>query len=162
MAKTRPMISSRVIKESLKLLVSTVTVRRHLCEAKLSTRSSGKVPLLKKRYVLLKVTFCQRTHWPKEKWCNIFNKNVWTYKSKIVLFGSRAAVCQMTPKHSIQATVHCEDGEEMFSRIFNRLCFTPWVASAISRSKSKISVEPSKLMQWNPGSRGNDYVRDKF
>uniref|UniRef100_A0A3Q3VI99 Transposase Tc1-like domain-containing protein n=1 Tax=Mola mola TaxID=94237 RepID=A0A3Q3VI99_MOLML len=87
MAKAQPMISSRMIKDSLELPVSTVTVRRRLCEANLLTRIPRKVPLLKKRHVQKKRLQFAKEHinWPKEKWRNI----LWTDESKVVLFGSK-------------------------------------------------------------------------
>uniref|UniRef100_A0A3Q3W833 Transposase Tc1-like domain-containing protein n=1 Tax=Mola mola TaxID=94237 RepID=A0A3Q3W833_MOLML len=74
MAKAQPMISSRMIKDSLELPVSTVTVRRRLCEANLFTRIPRKVPLLKKkRHVQKRLQFAkEHINWPKEKWRNIF------------------------------------------------------------------------------------------
>ncbi|KAI3361287.1 hypothetical protein L3Q82_013469 [Scortum barcoo] len=87
MAKTQPMISSREIKDGLP--VSTVTIRRRLCEANLSARSPRKVPLLnKKKDALKRIRFAkEHTNWSKEKWRNI----LWTDESKIVLFRPRAA-----------------------------------------------------------------------
>uniref|UniRef100_A0A3Q3VY81 Transposase Tc1-like domain-containing protein n=1 Tax=Mola mola TaxID=94237 RepID=A0A3Q3VY81_MOLML len=86
MAKAQPMISSRMIKDSLELPVSTVTVRRRLCEANLFTRIPRKVPLLKKRHVQKRLQFAkEHINWPKEKWRNI----LWTDESKVVLFGSK-------------------------------------------------------------------------
>ena len=80
------MVSTRHFKEHLKLPVSTVTIRRRLCEVKLPARSLRKVPLLKKRHVLKRLQFAkEHIDWPKEKWRNI----LWTDESKIVLFGSR-------------------------------------------------------------------------
>uniref|UniRef100_A0A3Q4BQC4 Transposase Tc1-like domain-containing protein n=1 Tax=Mola mola TaxID=94237 RepID=A0A3Q4BQC4_MOLML len=76
MAKAQPMISSRMIKDSLELPVSTVTVRRRLCEANLFTRIPRKVPLLKKRHVQKRLQFAkEHINWPKEKWRNIFAGN---------------------------------------------------------------------------------------
>ena len=79
---------SRVIKDlpRSKFPVSAVTIRC-LCEAKLSARSSCKVPLLEKWHVLKRLQFAkEHIDWPKEKWYIIFC----TGESKIVLFGSRA------------------------------------------------------------------------
>uniref|UniRef100_A0A3Q3K398 Transposase Tc1-like domain-containing protein n=1 Tax=Monopterus albus TaxID=43700 RepID=A0A3Q3K398_MONAL len=59
MAKAQPMISSRMIKDSLELPVSTVTVRRRLCEANLFSRIPRKVPLLKKRHVQKRLQFAK-------------------------------------------------------------------------------------------------------
>ena len=86
MAKKQPMISSREIKEDLHLPVSTSTIRRRLCEAKLFARNPRKVPLLKKRHVLKRLQFAkEHIDWPKEKWRNV----LWTDESKIVLIGSK-------------------------------------------------------------------------
>ena len=62
MAKAQPMISSRMIKDSLELPVSTVIIRRRPCEANLFTRIPRKVPL-QKRLQFAK----EHINWPKEK-----------------------------------------------------------------------------------------------
>ena len=80
-AKTQLTISSSVIEEGLKSPVSTITIRRRPCEAKISARSSRTVQLLKKKRLQ-----STKVHigWPKEKLSNM----LWTDESKIVLFGS--------------------------------------------------------------------------
>uniref|UniRef100_A0A3Q3XK05 Transposase Tc1-like domain-containing protein n=1 Tax=Mola mola TaxID=94237 RepID=A0A3Q3XK05_MOLML len=100
MAKAQPMISSRMIKDSLELPVSTVTVRRRLCEANLFTRIPRKVPLLKKRHVQKRLQFAkEHINWPKEKWRNILSHcDLWvpicTWKSSL---GSKS----QDPSHRI-------------------------------------------------------------
>ena len=62
MANTPQMISSRVIKEDLKLPVSTV-IRGCLHEAKRSTRS----PIVEKKHMLKRLQFAkEHIDWPKE------------------------------------------------------------------------------------------------
>lgn len=87
MAKAQQMMSSREIKDQTVTCKCSVTIRRRLCEAKLSTRSPDKVPLLQTRHVLKRLQFAkEHIDWPKEKWRHI----LWTDESVIVLFGSRA------------------------------------------------------------------------
>ena len=111
MAKAQPMISSRRIREDLRLPVSTVTIRRRLCEAKLPARSPRKVPLLKKRHVLKRIQFAkEHIDWPKQKWRNI----LWTDESKIILFGSkghrqfvrRPANTEFKPQYTVKTVKH--------------------------------------------------------
>uniref|UniRef100_A0A3Q0RIL2 Transposase Tc1-like domain-containing protein n=1 Tax=Amphilophus citrinellus TaxID=61819 RepID=A0A3Q0RIL2_AMPCI len=72
MAKTQPMISSRVIRDSLMLPVSTVTITRCLYEANLHVLKRWQFA---KEHIVCHVEKCR----------NI----LWTDESKIVLFGSK-------------------------------------------------------------------------
>ena len=102
----KPMISSRVIKEGLKLPLSTVTIRRCLCEAKLLARSPCKVPVSKKQHVLKRLQVAkEHTH------------ILWTDKCKTVLFGSAGSRQFVRwPQKLKRATVHCEDSEALWRK----------------------------------------------
>ena len=111
MAKIQPIITSRKLKDYLKLPVSAVTVRRRLIAAKLSARSPRKAQLLKKRRVQNRLKFAkEHIDWPKEKWRNI----LWTDESKIVLFwpsGRRQHVrrppgTEFKPQYTVKSVKH--------------------------------------------------------
>uniref|UniRef100_A0A8C2JFD8 Myosin, heavy chain 9a, non-muscle n=1 Tax=Cyprinus carpio TaxID=7962 RepID=A0A8C2JFD8_CYPCA len=125
MAKAQPMITSRMIKDSLELPVSTVTVRRRLCVAILFSRIPRKVPLLKKRHVQKRLQFAkEHINWPKEKWRNI----LWTDESKIVLFGSKVLV------HKVVCGYLClQEKKQLEERISE---FTSNMAEEEEKSKS--------------------------
>ncbi len=99
------MIGSRVTKESLKLPVSTVTIKRRPCEAKLSVKKLPQSPIVTK---MKRLQFAkEHIDWSKEKWHNI----LWTDEERLFFLGLGAADSQTTPKHWIQATVQCENSE---------------------------------------------------
>ncbi|KAJ8349552.1 hypothetical protein SKAU_G00246820 [Synaphobranchus kaupii] len=111
MAKIQPIITSRKIKDDLKLPVSAVTVRRRLIEAKLSARSPRKAPLLKKWHVQNRLKFAkEHINWPKKKWRNI----LWTDESKTVLFGysgrrqyiRRPPGTEFKPQYTVKTVKH--------------------------------------------------------
>ena len=91
-----------VIKDSLKLPVSTVAIRRLLYESKIIGKKLPQSPTLKrKRDMLKRIWFAkERIDWPKEKWLNI----LWAFWVK-----GPQKVREMTPKHWIQAPVYSED-----------------------------------------------------
>lgn len=111
LSKKHPFLSSKHIKSSLNLNVSTSTVRRRLIEANLHARSPRKVPLLTKRHIKQRLIFAkEHADWPLEKWRNI----LWSDESKVVLFGCkgrreyvrRPAGAAFMPQYTIKTVKH--------------------------------------------------------
>lgn len=83
MAKQRPFVTSKKIKNDLELETSTSTIRRRLMEAELYGRSPRKVPHLSKKNIAKRLKFAsEHIIWPLSKWRNI----LWIDESKKVLF----------------------------------------------------------------------------
>lgn len=141
MAKTQPMISSRVTKDSLNLPVSTVTIRDACVKLIYGQEAPAKPHSPKKRHVLKGTQFVtEHISWPKEKWR--------TNESKIVLFGSKGSL--VTTKHGIQVTVHSDSEawwrKHHYTGIFLLICPYLSKGSWISLSISKYFKRSCCLM----------------
>ncbi len=103
MAKTQPMISSRVIKQSLKLPLSTII--RRLCEAKLLARSPCKGLIVEK---MNRLQFAkEHIDWPKDKWRHI----LWTDEARLFFLGLGAADSLSDNPQTLNSSHHYEDSE---------------------------------------------------
>ena len=83
-AKKDSFISSNTIKKNLELNVTAQTIRGHLVEANLFSRSPRSVPLLKKRHIKARKEFYKYFAWTNKKWGTV----LWTDESKFNIFGS--------------------------------------------------------------------------